>query len=72
MAAKDPEQIASFVVSPEQHIRLQCVQLVHRPDKDEQTIIDRAEKLASYVISGTDKPTPRGASVRQGKRLTPD
>lgn len=72
MDAGKPVQIAGIPVAADQYIRLQCVQLVHRPDKDEQTIIDRAEKLASYVISGTAKPTPRGASVRQGKRLTPD
>ena len=57
MAIDKSVQIAGIPVAADQYIRLQCVQLVHRPDKDEQTIIDRAEKLASYVISGTAKPT---------------
>jgi len=65
-------QIAGIPVNDEQFVRLECVRLVHRPDKDEQTIIDRADKLASYVINGTGKPSPQGEKkARQGKGKAP-
>lgn len=64
-------EIAGIPVSAEQAVRLECVRLVHRPDKDEQTIIERADKLAQYVINGTGKPAPKGAKARQGKGDAP-
>lgn len=57
-------EIAGIPVGAEQAVRLECVRLVHRPDKDEQTIIERAEKLAQYVINGTGKPVPKGTKAR--------
>lgn len=66
------DESSRIVVNDERHIRLQCLQLAHRPDKDEQTNIERAEKFVAYVMSGVKQPTPRGASVRQGKGNPPD
>lgn len=66
------DESAGIPVVTEQMLRLQCLQLAHRPDKDEQTNIERAEKFFSYVVSGAKQPTPRGASVRQGKGNPPD
>lgn len=53
-------------VSGEQHVRLECVRLAYRPDKDEQTIIERASKLEAYVINGARRPAPKGAKARHG------
>ena len=65
------DESSRIVVKEEVHIRLQCLQLAHRPDKDEQTNIERAEKFFAYVMSGAKPPTPRGASGRQGKGNPP-
>jgi hypothetical protein len=53
-------------VTADQYVRLECVRLAYRPDKDEQTIIDKASKLEAYVINGARKPAPKGAKARQG------
>lgn len=65
------DESAGIPVANERLIRLQCLQLAHRPDKDEQTNIERAEKFFAYVMSGAKPPTPRGASGRQGKGNPP-
>lgn len=65
-------QLAGIPVDAAQFVRLECVRLVHRPDKDEQTIIDRADKLASYVIGGIGKLAAKAAKVRQGKGEAPN
>jgi len=66
------DESAGIPVVDERTVRLQCLQMAHRPDKDEQTNIERAEKFVAYVMSGVKQPTPRGASVRQGKGNPPD
>lgn len=60
------DPVTGIAVDSLAHLRLELLRLVHRHDKDEQTIIDRAARLESYVI-GTSKPAAQAARVRQGK-----
>jgi hypothetical protein len=53
-------------------IRLECLQLAHRHDKDAQSVIDRAAQYERFVTEGqsptveapikTDKPTAKARS----------
>lgn len=48
----------SQALTPMQIVRLECLRLAHRPDKDALTNTERAEQLAEYVLQG--KPRPEG------------
>lgn len=63
---------AGIPVSGEQYVRLECVRLVHRHDKDDATVLARAEAMAQWVMNGSGKPAAKAAQVRQGKANAPD
>lgn len=60
------EKNAGMPVDEIRQVRLECLRLVHRHDRDEQTLIDRAARLEAYVLSGTGKPAVKTVKARQG------
>lgn len=62
-------EVTATAVDSAQHLRLECLRMVYRHDKDEQTLIDRARTLEAYVIGNTSNATPAAqvARARQGK-----
>lgn len=53
------------VLTQAQAVRLECIRIVHRPDKDSEILIGKADALATYVLQGNaDKPRARHDSLQ--------